>query len=107
MDVSKTRLQVLAQGDLTERAQRRAQEISRDADLKTQVPHGWAPRAGRGSDPAVSVAVAEDDVVTLVSRGLSRTDAAATLHVTAGDPELGRAVTDGMAAAMSAYYVEL
>jgi len=70
-------------------------------------PHGWAPRAGRGSDPAVSVAVAEDDVVTLVSRGLSRTDAAATLHVTAGDPELGRAVTDGMAAAMSAYYVEL
>jgi len=51
--------------------------------------------------------VAEDDVVTLVSRGLSRTDAAATLHVTAGDPELGRAVTDGMAAAMSAYYVEL
>jgi len=70
-------------------------------------PHGWAPRAGRGSDPTVSVSVAEDDVVTLVSRGLSRTDAAATLHVTAGDPELGRAVTDGMAAAMSAYYVEL
>jgi hypothetical protein len=39
------RLQVLAQGDLTERAQRRAREIAHDADLKTQVPGGWAPRA--------------------------------------------------------------
>jgi hypothetical protein len=39
------RLQVLAQGDLTERAQRRAREIAHDADLKTQVPRGWAPRA--------------------------------------------------------------
>ena len=39
------RLQVLAQGDLTERAQRRAREIAHDADLKTQVPGGWAPCA--------------------------------------------------------------
>ena len=37
------RLQVLAQGDLSERAVRRAQELARDADLKTQVPGGWAP----------------------------------------------------------------
>jgi len=40
------RLQVLAQGDLTERAQQRAREIARDADLKTQVPRGWAPGVG-------------------------------------------------------------
>jgi hypothetical protein len=40
------RLQVLAQGDLTERARQRAREISRDADLKTQVPRGWAPGGG-------------------------------------------------------------
>ena len=39
------RLQVLAQGDLTERAQQRAREIARDADLKTQVPRGWAAGA--------------------------------------------------------------
>ena len=39
------RLQVLAQGDLTERAQQRAREIAQDADLKTQVPRGWAAGA--------------------------------------------------------------
>ncbi len=39
------RLQVLAQGDLSERARRRALEIANDADLKTQVPAGW--RAGK------------------------------------------------------------
>ena len=40
------RLQVLAQGDLSERAERRAREIANDADLKTQVPRGWARHAG-------------------------------------------------------------
>ena len=40
------RLQVLAQGDLSERAERRAREIANDADLKTQVPRGWARDAG-------------------------------------------------------------
>jgi hypothetical protein len=35
------RLQVLAQGDLSERARRRALEIANDADLKTQVPSNW------------------------------------------------------------------
>ena len=40
------RLQVLAQGDLTERAERRAREIANDADLKTQVPRVWAGSAG-------------------------------------------------------------
>jgi hypothetical protein len=38
------RLQVLAQGDLSERAARRAQELAQDADLKTQVPANWLPR---------------------------------------------------------------
>ena len=40
------RLQVLAQGDLTERAEQRAREIARDADWKTQVPRGWAAGVG-------------------------------------------------------------
>jgi hypothetical protein len=40
------RLQVLAQGDLTERAERRARELAKDADLKTQVPQGWAAGVG-------------------------------------------------------------
>jgi len=47
------RLQVQAQGDLSERARRRALEIANDADLKTQVPPRWestgptAPRRRR------------------------------------------------------------
>ena len=40
------RLQVLAQGDLSERAERRARELANDADLKTQVPRAWARDAG-------------------------------------------------------------
>ena len=40
------RLQVLAQGDLPERAERRARELVKDADLKTQVPQGWAAGVG-------------------------------------------------------------
>ena len=40
------RLQVLAQGDLTERAERRAREIANDVDLKTQAPRAWAGRGG-------------------------------------------------------------
>jgi len=35
------RLQVLAQGDLSERARQRALAIAQDADLKVQVPSGW------------------------------------------------------------------
>jgi DUF2924 family protein len=35
------RLQVLAQGDLPERAARRAQALAHDADLKVQVPASW------------------------------------------------------------------
>jgi hypothetical protein len=51
------RLQVQAQGDLSERARQRALEIADDMDLKTQVPPGWegtrptrSPRAGRRAD---------------------------------------------------------
>jgi Protein of unknown function (DUF2924) len=39
------RLQVLAQGDLSERARQRALALANDADLKVQVPAGW--RTGR------------------------------------------------------------
>ena len=34
------RLQALAQGDLSERARRRAEELARDADLRLTAPHG-------------------------------------------------------------------
>jgi len=40
------RLQVQAQGDLSERARQRALEIADDADLKTQVPPHW-----KGEEP--------------------------------------------------------
>jgi hypothetical protein len=40
------RLQALAEGDLSERARRRALAIAEDADLKTRIPSGWMPNAG-------------------------------------------------------------
>jgi len=40
------RLQVQAEGDLSERARQRALEIANDADLKTQVPPHW-----KGEEP--------------------------------------------------------
>jgi hypothetical protein len=40
------RLQMLAQGDLSERARRRALEIAKDADLRTQVPAQWMCQVG-------------------------------------------------------------
>src|SRR6185369_894995 len=39
------RLQALAQGDLSERARRRALEIANDADLKVRVPSAWVQRS--------------------------------------------------------------
>ena len=42
------RLQALAQGDLSERARRRALEIANDADLKVRVP----PLGYRGTAPS-------------------------------------------------------
>jgi DUF2924 family protein len=48
------RLQVLAQGDLSERARQRALALANDADLKVQVPSAWiatqriAPELKRG-----------------------------------------------------------
>ena len=49
------RLQMLAQGDLSERARERALAIARDADLRTQVPKQWmtngsGPVRGRRQD---------------------------------------------------------
>jgi hypothetical protein len=44
------RLQALAQGDLSERARRRALEIANDADLKVRVPSVWVQRS-RNSQP--------------------------------------------------------
>lgn len=76
-------------------------------DDDADAPHGWATCAGADPTATVTVSVAPEDVVVLVSRGLRRDDADAALHVTAHDAELGRSVADGMAAAMSAYYVEL
>jgi Protein of unknown function (DUF2924) len=51
------RLQVQAQGDLSERVRQRALEIANDADLKTQVPPHWeagkpTPARVRRSRPA-------------------------------------------------------
>jgi len=42
------RLQVQAQGDLSERARQRALEIANDADLKNQVPRHWEETGSTG-----------------------------------------------------------
>jgi hypothetical protein len=44
------RIQSLAEGDLSERARRRAEFLARDADLRTTAPRApqWAPAAGCG-----------------------------------------------------------
>jgi uncharacterized protein (TIGR03083 family) len=68
--------------------------------------HGWAPRHGTIDDATVTLAVDAATSPTLVSRGLTRPDAAAAFRVT-GDEALGAALVDATAAAMSAYYVEL
>jgi len=58
------RLQVQAQGDLSERARRRALEIAEDADLKTQVPAHWKGRA-----PYPTEAVAQTGPESYTGRG--------------------------------------
>src|ERR1022692_2118869 len=45
------RLQVQAQGDLSERARQRALEIATDADLKTQVPPHWEGHGPTAQSP--------------------------------------------------------
>jgi hypothetical protein len=42
------RMQALAEGDLSERARRRAAELARDADLRTTIPRPPAVSAGAG-----------------------------------------------------------
>lgn len=48
------RLQVLAEGDLSERARQRAQEIARDADLRIIAPKGFLDRHGASIEATAS-----------------------------------------------------
>jgi hypothetical protein len=63
------RLQVQAQGDLSERARRRALEIANDADLKSQVPPHWE----------ATESTAQTSRQVRHSRGAGRIPAAGTL----------------------------
>jgi hypothetical protein len=52
------RLQALAQGDLSERARRRAEELARDADLRLTAPRGRidiSPAASGSSKPTLKL----------------------------------------------------
>jgi hypothetical protein len=56
------RLQALAEGDLSERARQRANELVRDADLRLSAPRGTAPTSTQSQDePTTSVPRALDD----------------------------------------------
>src|SRR6187399_995971 len=46
------RLQAVAEGDLSQRARRRASEIARDADLRMIAPQGFFNAGGKSIEPA-------------------------------------------------------
>lgn len=85
------RIQALAEGDLTERARRRAEELARDADLRTTAPrtppgapggncvHGGAGgNGGRHAKPAPSLV---DERVPLPGTVLTRVYRGQAYHV--------------------------
>jgi hypothetical protein len=68
------RMQALAEGDLTERARRRASEIARDADLRIIAPRGFLTVAGESirTAPAAGVRRPQDSRLPLPGTVLSR-----------------------------------
>ena len=47
------RMQANAEGDLSERARRRASEIASDSDLRTRAPKGFVAESSCGGEPSV------------------------------------------------------
>ncbi len=68
------RMQALAEGDLTERARRRAQELARDADLRRRPPHELAMPPAPGDLKTVTgqIALSRDDRLPMPGQTLNR-----------------------------------
>jgi hypothetical protein len=76
------RLQALAEGDLSERARRRAEELANDADLRVTVPRAKpTPAAGPRTRVVPLRAEAADDRLPLPGTILTRAYKGRTLHV--------------------------
>src|SRR5438270_8074294 len=66
------RLQALAEGDLSERARRRAEELANDADLRMNPPRPRAAATPREAGPAAAVAPPHDPRLPPVGSVLAR-----------------------------------
>lgn len=67
------RLQALVEGDLSERARRRAMELADDADLRTTAPRNWKPATTTGGQTATTaVAFTADDRLPMPGGVLNR-----------------------------------
>lgn len=75
------RLQALAEGDLTERARRRAEELADDADLRMNPPRPKADDAPRAAAPPSAVAPQRDRRLPPVGSVLARVYRRQTLQV--------------------------
>ena len=64
------RLQALAEGDLTERARRRAHELARDADLRRRAPRELALPAAEGELKTVTGEIATGSDERAISPGM-------------------------------------
>ena len=74
------RLQALAEGDLSERARRRAEELANDADLRLNPPRP-RPAAAPPAEPAAAVAPPRDPRLPPVGSVLARVYRGETLQV--------------------------
>ena len=83
------RLQALAEGDLSERARRRAEELAHDADLRLNPPRPKADDAPQATAAAAAVAPARDARLPPVGSVLARKYRGETLQV--------RVLADGFA----------
>ena len=75
------RLQALAEGDLSERARRRAEELANDADLRLSPPRPKPADAPQPPSPAAAVASARDARLPPVGSILARRYRGQTLQV--------------------------
>jgi len=66
------RLQALAEGDLSERAQRRAEELANDADLRLNPPRPRAADMPRSAEPAAAIVPLRDRRLPPVGSVLAR-----------------------------------
>jgi len=77
------RMQALAEGDLSERARRRAEDLARDADVRTTMPK--APPSspnGNGHAKTVKAVFSEDDRLPVPGTEITREYKGRTLRIT-------------------------